>query len=265
MQPKTIRLDELFRREINPDRHVVCIGPDESVERDPSGFFAATLLNGRKGRLYFVDRQSRRLVGQIRGYYKNSRIARQKSKLLNLLLEGAHYAAGAVGDPKAHAEQIEGLIENGIPAKAPIVKIAYAHATGFPDKSIGMIIDAGSLPWIVFGNAVERHIKHGEALQQAAPTEPEKYGAILREYRRVSSKTIFLAEPTNPERVGGGGNSGFFPSCEVLKKALRLAGAKNVKEIAVQNEYQVDCPPGKGVGPFLHHGYGYTKALVAEW
>lgn len=265
MQPQK-RLDELFRNEIDPNRHVVCIGPDESVKRDPSGFCAATLLYGKKGKLYFLDKQSKTLLRKIsRGTTKNRALRARRKRLLNFLVEGRTYAGGAVGDPVAHAQQIKKLLEDGNLAKVPIVKIAPAHATGFPDKSIGTIIDAGSLPWIAIGEAIKNSIRHNEHWPGAAANQnPETFVKLLKEYGRVASKAILLAEPLNPDRMGGDGKD-FFPSCEVLKTALLQAGAKSIREIAVQNTYKTDCKPGQDIPVFLHHGYEYTKALVAEW
>ena len=229
------KLSELFDEHIKPHHRVLCVGAFQQPTNDPSAFYAST----RAAQVHILDAQSPFLIEQLEKK-KANHTATQKDLALFDRLTWLEKQARGHGDPVSYRNIMKKLKEKyAIKARTPKIQFRDVTNTRFRYKQFDVLIDAGSLYWILEGKV------HGAEKHQG---EPEALQKVLEEYARVSRKAVFLKPATDA-------------GISSLKRELKAMGAK-LTEKNVSNIYCVHSK--KGIVT-MRHFYPYGYALVAEF
>ena len=129
--------------------------------------------------------------------------------------------------------------------RLPAIRIAEAIKTGFKDKHFDVLIDAGSLQFILDSYAIPL-MQRGIRVRKE--DHVNKMIEVLSEYKRVSKKVILIYRS----------NYSLLPQ---LMKALSELGA-SFNTLTVRNEYRLKL---NGFGRIMKHWHDYDRALIASF
>ena len=265
------RLDQLFHEHIKLGHNVACIGANDSgYTGDPSPLYALSRV-GKNGAVWVVDAQSARARERLLAMDAKATKATSQSRIKRAFAYLAKLKSKSMGtgEPLIYKAQVDKLrqsgfqwqrITDGLDVPRLQVHLANATKTAFSRKKMDVVVDVGSLPFIIDQDHLAKH--DGDNLLR-----PEKLLPVLKEYKRIGKKTILVFRSHN--------------DISVVKEVLASLKAKKVEEVPISNKYEfvVQRKPRKNPLPRLsaehdapkgrlfelrHHGK-MDRALIVTW
>lgn len=258
---RAIDLGELLALHIRPGHRVACVGAWFGPGYDPSPLYA-THLTGSGGRVHIIDSQSEtaewkeglgntaKEFANLRMVEEGRRDATQKPRFKwknRMQTRMGDLPTRGHGDPlKYRKEMARWCKEHRIGLRLPAVRLADAAATRFPDKRFNVLLDIGSMQFIVDGKLVKERGPGGEHRRAS-----EVVRELLAEYKRVSHKAIIAFRRAEMDEYG-----------YRIRRALDEMGAR-FEEHEVTPDYVMAFRDGRRER--LRHFYDYSHAFVVDF